>query len=572
VKELSPEKRALLAGVLSLLVIVAWSYFFAPKPKPQPPATSPAATQPAPQPGTQPGPPAPAQVKAAPPASRQAKAAAEEKTIVVENGLYRVELSNRGAVVRSWVLKKYTDDNKPPKPLDLVHAETAPKFGWPFSLALDDSALEQQINAALFEVTPSSGPLDAPAEVRFEWSDARTSVSKRLKFAPGSYVVHIETSVTVDGQPRAHNLAWRGGFGDPTVYLAAEQVQAFFSAVAKFTAVPNKELGVPDQPAQRQRRASNADFGGIQDLYFAAAFVPEKPGTLTLTDWRLERDVVIEGKPAKQPLAEVAVGSSEAAGPLALRVFVGPKDLDILKAQNPPLGQLVDFGWMEFIAAPLFYFLRWIYGYVPNYGWAIIILTVAINMVLFPLKLKSWRSMQKMQRVAHEVKSIQERYKKYGMRDPRKQQMNQEIMELYKRHGINPVGGCLPMLLQMPIWFGLYRMLTVTIELRHAPWIWWIRDLSVKDPYYILPVLMGLTMYAMQKMTPMTATDPAQQKMLTFMPLMFGGMFVIFPVSSGLVLYILSSNLVGIAQQWYLNKYAPAELKPGHGKKKPQNT
>jgi len=568
VKELSPEKRALLAGLLSLVVIVVWSYFFTPKPKPQPPAAPPAATQPAPQPGTQPATPTRAEVKAAPPASPQAKAAAEEKTIIVENGLYRVELSNRGAAVRSWVLKKYTDDNKPPKPLDLVHAVTAPKFGSPFSLALDDSALEQQLNAALFEVTPSSGPLDAPTEVRFDWSDGRVSVSKHLKFESGSYVVHVETSVTVDGQSRAHSLAWRGGFGDPTVYLAAEQVQAFFSAAAKFTTVPNKELGVPDQPAQPQRRVANADFGGIEDLYFAAAFVPEKTGTLTLTDWRLERDVVIEGKSAKQPLAEVAAGSSEGAVPLAIRVFVGPKDLDILKAQKPPLGQLVDFGWMEFIAAPLFYLLRWIYGYVPNYGWAIILMTVAINMVLFPLKLKSWRSMQKMQKVAPEVKTIQERYKKYGMRDPRKQQMNQEIMEIYKRHGINPVGGCLPMLLQMPIWFGLYRMLTVTIELRHAPWIWWIRDLSVKDPFYILPVLMGLTMYAMQKMTPMTATDPAQQKMLTFMPLMFGGMFIIFPVSSGLVLYILSSNIVGIAQQWYLNKHAPAELKPGQGRKK----
>ena len=177
-------------------------------------------------------------------------------------------------------------------------------------------------------------------------------------------------------------------------------------------------------------------------------------------------------------------------------------------------------------------------------------------------------SMQKMQKVQPEVKAIQDRYKKYSMRDPRKQQMNQEIMEIYKHQGINPVGGCLPMLLQMPIWFGLYRMLTVTIELRHAPWMIWIHDLSVKDPYYILPILMGITMYAMQKMTPTTAADPAQQKMMTMMPLMFGGMFIIFPVSSGLVLYILSSNVVGILQQWYLNRNAPADLKPGRGKKK----
>jgi YidC/Oxa1 family membrane protein insertase len=155
------------------------------------------------------------------------------------------------------------------------------------------------------------------------------------------------------------------------------------------------------------------------------------------------------------------------------------------------------------------------------------------------------------------------------MRDPRKAEMNKEVMAVYQRERINPMGGCLPMLLQMPIWFGLYRMLGVTIELRHAPWLGWIRDLSARDQYYILPVLMAVTMYAMQKMTPTTAvTDPAQQRMMTLMPLMMGGMFVVFPVSSGLVLYILSSNLVGMAQQWYLNRTAPADAKPTRGKKK----
>jgi len=149
------------------------------------------------------------------------------------------------------------------------------------------------------------------------------------------------------------------------------------------------------------------------------------------------------------------------------------------------------------------------------------------------------------------------------MRDPRKQQMNQEVMAVYSREGINPMGGCLPMLLQMPIWFGLYRMLNVTIELRHAPWIGWIRDLSAKDPYYILPVLMTVTMYLMQKMTPATATDPAQQRMMNLMPLFFGVLF--FSMSSGLVLYIFTSNLVGMAQQWYLNRTAPG-LKPSAGK------
>jgi YidC/Oxa1 family membrane protein insertase len=231
----------------------------------------------------------------------------------------------------------------------------------------------------------------------------------------------------------------------------------------------------------------------------------------------------------------------------------------------------VQFGeWLGLMAEPLFYLLKWLHRYVPNWGWAIVALTLAINMLLFPLKVKSYRSMQRMQKVAPEVKQIQERYKKYSMRDPRKAEMNKEIMAIYSREGINPVGGCLPMVLQMPVWLGLYRMLGVTIELRHAPWIFWVRDLSAKDPTYILVIIMALTMYWMQKMTPVTTTDPTQQKMFKLMPVMFAGMFVVYPVSSGLVLYILTQNVVGMLQQWYLNRThpAPESAKIQRGKKK----
>jgi YidC/Oxa1 family membrane protein insertase len=228
----------------------------------------------------------------------------------------------------------------------------------------------------------------------------------------------------------------------------------------------------------------------------------------------------------------------------------------------------VQFGWWGFIAEPLFYALRWIYHYIPNYGWAIVLITIAINMVMFPLKVKSMRAMQKMQKVAPEIKSIQERYKKYSMRDPRKAEMNKEVMAVYSREGINPLGSCWPTLIQMPIWFGLYRMLANTIELRHAPWIGWIHDLSARDPYYILPVVMAVSMYFMQKMTPTPGMDPAQAKMMALTPLIFGGMFALSP--SGLALYILSSNLIGIGQQWYLYRTAPPPPKAsrGPGKKK----
>ena len=196
-------------------------------------------------------------------------------------------------------------------------------------------------------------------------------------------------------------------------------------------------------------------------------------------------------------------------------------------------------------------------------------LTIAINMVLFPLKIKTLKSAQKMQRVAPEIRQIQYRYKKYSMRDPRKAKMQEEIMAVYSREGINPLGGCLPQVIQLPIWYGLYRMLTYTIELRHAPWILWIHDLSARDQYLILPIVMAITMYIATKMTPMPASDPSQQRMMAIMPIAFGGMFIIFPIASGLTLYILTTNVVAIVQQWFLNRSMPppAPVKT-HGKKK----
>jgi len=565
-KELSPELRALLAFLLSMGVLIVWGVFFKP-PAPKPPAPPPAAkTEKAP--ASAPAAPPP-EVVLDTPAKLPVRQAAEEKTIVVENDLYRVEFSNRGGVVRRWELKKYRDDHKPARTLDVVHPEAAAALGgWPLALTLEDAQLEARVNDALFEVLPA-GPQRAPAEVMFEWGDGRVHVSKRLKFV-SSYVVEVETSALLDGKPLAHGIAWRGGFGDATVYGAAEQVRVFYHTQGKIQTLEHKKLGTPDRRDTRILEPGTVNYTGIEDRYFAAAFLPRANQPLALWHWRLEHEQAQEnGKSVKLPVAEMAAGTL-VPGPLTVRLFVGPKDLEVLGILNPPLSELVQFGWFGIIARPLFYFLKWIYGYLPNYGWAIVLMTVIINMLLFPLKIVSWRSMQKMQKVMPEIKSIQERYKKYSMRDPRRQQMQQEIMAVYKREGVNPMGGCLPMLLQMPIWIGLYQMLNAAIELRHAPWVGWISDLSARDPYYILPVMMGVTMYVMQAMTPVTTADPAQQRMMKMMPIMFGGMFIIIPISSGLVLYILTSNVVGMAQQWYLNRSAPAAAPAGapHGKKK----
>ncbi|MBZ5538967.1 MAG: membrane protein insertase YidC [Acidobacteriia bacterium] len=580
-KGLSPELRLLLAFLLSLGAMSLWMHYFVPKPparqpaatgtaKPAAPATPPAQT-PAAQ--AAPASAAPAGPAAAAAAAVPVKADTQERTFVVESDLYRVEFTNRGAVVRSWQLKKYTDDAKPRRTLDLVHADAARQTGgWPFSLMLDDATDETTVNNALYQV--EQGPTDAQGHttLRFSWSDGHLEVSKVFTF-DGSYVVQVEASVRHAGAPIVSGLAWRGGFGDVTVQnpAPAEQVNVIFDTAGKLQNLPHKKLNAPDQ-TPRAFWYRGMLYAGIEDRYFAAVFLAPldaAPGNLATRYWKLEREVKKGEQTEQEPVAEVAVGTGD-AGPFALRVFVGPKDYDALKKMNPPLHALVQFGWMEFIADPLFHLLKWLHTYIPNWGWAIIVLTLVINMLLFPLRISSYRTALKMQRIGPEVKQIQERYKKYKMNDPKKAEMNQEIMAIYSREGINPMGGCFQMLLQMPIWFGLNTALRYSIELRHATWVW-VTDLSAKDPYYILPVTVGLSMYLVSKMTPMTSTDPNQEMMMKIMPVSMAVMFVVFPFSSGLALYILTSSVVGIGQQWYLNKTHPASaivpVKPGRGKK-----
>ncbi len=578
-KELSTETRSLIAAVLCLLVIAGWSLIYKP---PQPTPTKPNPVTPAPASVPPAGPlPAPSRASTKTEPVVAMHSAGEERSVVIESDLYRVQISNRGATVRSWQLTKFTDDHTPPRTLDLVHADVAQQEGgWPLSLALDDTQQETALNNALFEIkssgsVPQAGDvLHPPADVTFTWSDGRLEVTKRLKFNE-SYIVDVQTSVSLDGKPLQYGLAWRGGFGDATAYRAALQTQVFTSAAGNLNTLAAKNLGKSGQPALRATVPGPFDFVGIEDQYFAAAFLPAAPSPpaslqpeFALTDWTFQHETVAaDGKIETEMVPEIAAALAT-PGPLDARLYVGPKSIDVLKAVRPPLNSLVQFGWWGFIAEPLFYALRWMYHYVPNYGWAIILITIAINMVMFPLKVKSMRAMQKMQKVAPEIKSIQEKYKKYSMRDPKKAEMNKEVMAVYSREGINPLGSCWPMLIQMPIWFGLYRMLANTIELRHAPWIGWVHDLSARDPYYILPIVVAATMFLVQKMTPTPGMDPAQAKMMGLMPLMMGGMFALSP--SGLTLYILASNLVAMVQQWYLSRTMPPPPKPsrGPGKKK----
>ena len=574
----TPELRILAASLLSLAVIILWTKYFGPKPAehaPQPnqPGVSAPATS-----GTPATTPAPAEatLAATPPAASATSAPSvplaedtQERSIVVENDLYRVEFSNRGAVVKSWQLKKYKDDSKPQKVLDLVHPKAAEDTGgWPFSLVIDDPQLEKAANGGLYKVPGDSVALTAPADLTLTWSDGHLEVSKKFHF-DHSYVLTAETSVTYNGTRLHGGLAWRGGFGDPTVTnpIPVETVTTFYSENGKLSTFAHKKLDAPEKWGNVWMGGKT--FAGIADRYFTVAFLPpnDSPGTLLETRyWKVFHTIQVDGKDQSEPVPEVAVVTR--SQPMDLRVYVGPKDYDDLKAIHPPLHSLVQFGWLEIIADPLFHGLKWLHTYVPNWGWAIVVLTLIVNMVLFPLRISSYKTTIKMQRVGPEIKQIQEKYKKYKMNDPRKAEMNKEVMAIYSREGINPIGGCLPMVLQFPIWFGLNRALSYAIELRHANWLW-VRDLASKDPYYVLPVMVGVSMYLVSKMTPMTITDPQQATMMKLMPISMAFMFVIFPFSSGLALYILTSSLVGILQQWYLNRThpLPAPVKPVRAKK-----
>src|SRR5579863_1554334 len=606
---MSDQVRGILFVVVSLLILFAWGHFY--KPPVPPPQTIP--TQPSTssnqqassqQGSTQPGAPGNTASGAAKSGATSATAAvanpsvveaSEEKTVVVQSALYRVELSNRGGVVKTWQLNKYFDDQKPPRPLDLVNDSVAQQLGWPFSLVLADSQLEARANSALYQVQAYSaqvvavdktgaganaaallaaaaaraaatnggqGPFQAPIRIIFHWSDGHLDVTKTLNFGL-NYETTVEVAVALDGKPQPVAVAWRGGFGDKAVYNAAQLVTVYYKSGGKLNLLQYKKLGVSGNQSQPAVQYGPLEFAGVEDQFFTAAFLPD--GTdISLWHWMQNHSVTADGKQTSEPEAEMAAGTTTGA-PLRVRVFVGPKDLGLLEKIQPPLPELVNFGWTGVIAKPLLWILQTLHTKVTNWGWCIVLMTLVINLAMFPLKMKSWRSMQKMQKVGPEIRQIQDRYKKYSMSDPRKKKMNEEVMAVYSREGINPLGSCLPMVFQMPIWWALWRVLNGAIELRHAPWMGWIHDLSAMDPYYILPISMTIMMYLMTKMTPQTTTDPAQQKMMALMPLFMG--FIFFRLSSGLNLYMFTSNLVGIGQQYYLNKSEPLPAK-GKFKKK----
>jgi YidC/Oxa1 family membrane protein insertase len=479
---------------------------------------------------------------------------ATESEWTLDTGVYRVVFSNRGAVVRSWTLKSFKDANG--KPLELVNIKGAERKGFPFSYVFRAQQPSTNLDKALWVPRPSADGL----AIEYEFSDGRTVAKKVFSFQHDGYMMQFADEVKLDGTGVPHLVQWRAGFGDMAVPAAAgHQENILFDGQSqKLETTATKSA--KDGP---NRTDGPHSFAGIEDQYFTAVFLPP-PGTpLQMTTF--SDTVSTTSDASEQPYPGFAVGG---LGRNQMGVYVGPKELDELKKVNPRLQDVIDWGFFGFIAKPLFFILTWMNkNYVHSYGWAIILVTILINIAMFPLKLANLKSMRKMQALQPEINKINEKYKGISMSDPRAASKQQDTMDLYKKNGVNPMGGCIPMLIQLPFLWAFYKVLSVTIEMRNAPWLW-VSDLSQPEHYAIrvLPIVMIASSFLMQKMTPMSAgVDPAQQKMMQFMPLMYGFMF--WPASSGLVLYWLTSNLVGIAQQLFFNKTAGPALVSGPANK-----
>jgi YidC/Oxa1 family membrane protein insertase len=488
-----------------------------------------------------------------------------ERIVEVETDLFRLKLSSKEAVAHSWVLKRYSDSSG--KSLEFVDEKKSKQFGYPLSIKIDrEDELTQSLKTALF-ATEAPEKLDLNAEGRpagevlFEYADQNVRVFKKLTFTQGSYVVKVQNHVWVNSKPANYYLNWSSGFGDASVDPRMAVHRAIYRVDNRIKRIKETEI------TGDQELSGGFDLAGLEDLYFAALFLPQTGGTLKRI--QLSQNEYDTGTGRKEKLLR-AGAFSDAQETQEIRLFVGPKDTEVLKRTGPYVAEVIDYGWFGVVSKPLFLGLKWIHSYVRNYGAAIVILTLFINLGLFPLKYKSIVSAQKMQKLQPQMKAIQDRYKRLKPTDPKRQQMNTEVMALYKEHGVNPLGGCLPLLLQMPFFIAFYNLLSVSIELRHAPFILWIKDLSAADHTYVLPILMTITMVVMQKMTPTPSADPVQAKIMLVMPVFFGVMLAF--TSSGLVLYWLTSNLAGIAQQYFMNRYGPgtqaAQAPAKRGKRK----
>ena len=640
------DGRSMLAIMMVFMaVLLGVQYYHLKTNPPQPPSKpTPAASQPEPAPAVP-------TLPSSPPAnqtvisSQPTVQASSESTTTIENKLYRIQFSNRGSQVTSWILKGPQFTNSEGKPLDLVNSDAAKLFGYPLSLYTYDSSTfsissisrnGHQVTATISGTVPSGisgrtvsingvsdnsfngtyvvtqtgpntlaymqnygdnasssggsiatvngataealshalfvpsaiGNLEAPNTVTFKYSAGDLEATKTFRFDPDSYVLHAQVQVTRAGQPVRALLSWPGGFGDQNEdYSGRSYSNSQFDTYKE----GKDEHLAPKKISGGETLNGPFDWAGVSDPFFAAVFLPDSPASTSVATLHNEIDVSktikrvgfgsgsAPTKAAEQPILGAAMG--DVSGTTSLRIFVGPKAINVLKrvhATNPKitLEPMLEFGFWGFIGKYLFLALQFIHRFVANvpgsWGWAIVLLTILLNVLVLPARIKSMQSALKMQRIQPQMDAIKEKYKKYKVTDPKRNEMNAEIMELQKAHGVNMFGGCIPNLVTLPILYAFFYMLPRVVELRHAVWLW-IPDLQAADPWHILPILTIVFQFLSQYYTPSPGVDPQQQKMMAFMmPAFFG--YMTWNYGSGIALYWLVGLLIGVAQQMIMNR------------------
>ena len=548
------EKRIILFLILSMAVIVLYPYLLEKMgvaKRPVPASSAPVAKKndidkaaPAPalfplaQTATQVPPPAQASATI----SAQGMVAEREQEVTVETDLVKVTLSNRGGVIKRWELKRYLNtDAKQPQPIQLVPAdEKGVTLIPPLTVEVPDARLQERLAKGLYAVSGKDLSLSErqpTGEIGFSYTDPETGaqVAKRLTFHHSSYLV--ELAVETSGMSGSTTLSLGTNFG------IHQWEEGFVGFIGPATHIADKlDKATPEK---EDLRPGAMKWAAMQDKYFLAAAIP--------TDAVPHIGVV-----RKEGERLVSVGLRTPAAPGTVlsgyRLFVGPKEYDTLAALKIELEETIDFGWFIYgswsfvraVAKPVFYAIRYLHDLTHNYGVAIIIVTIGIKLLLAPLAYKSYKSMKDMAAVQPELMALQKKYA-----DDR-ERLKKELIKLYKDKKVNPVGGCLPMFFQIPIFVALFNILYMTIELRQAPFMLWVKDLSVQDPYYVLPILMGVTMFIQQKIQP-TTMDPKQAQIMLLLPVFLTFLFVTFP--AGLVLYWLTNNVLTITQQVVTDRY-----------------
>jgi YidC/Oxa1 family membrane protein insertase len=563
--------------LLMLLVVLGFQYF---KPKQATPAPAAQTQSQTPQPA---GPAAAGQqaqpqlaagsVQAS--SATPAVAAALETDTTIESQQYKIVFTNRGAQVKHWILKKYNDTAG--KPLDMVQPQAAASFGFPLSFYTYEPALTAQLNQALYQVTASGAQLSATGSalapetnaLTFHYAANGLDVVKTVRF-DSSYVITVEAEVKRNGAPVRALISWPAGLGDMEEFLPSSltRSQTRTSTLSQFAwSLDGK------QDSQGVAKVSNNAtfdqpyaYAAITDLYFVSAFMPDAPERVSVVTLHNTIDVpsdLSDPSSQKKPAQVPGLAVGDTSGVTRLRLYAGPKSMDVLSsihatgADGKPTGQslepLIQFGWLTVIAKPLYLALRYLYEHgIPNWGWSIIVVTVLFNLLMLPTRFMMMKSSLKMMRIQPKVEALKKRYAHFKVNDPKRAEMNTEMMALYKTEGVNMYGGCLPMLIQMPLFFAYFRVLQNTVELRQAHWFW-LTDLSSPDPIHILPIIIIFTMFLTQYITPSPGMDPAQRRMMAFMmPVMFG--FMLWHYASGLALYWGTGNIINLAIQLGINQ------------------